>query len=345
MQNHKVYKTIPFGYIKFLSRIDIFLNPLVSRFVKLVSWINKNTIKHPVIHAISQPVNFGDIAKARASNSSKFPDLNVFSPIISKDFDLIDDFIKQLRRHSVNNISSIFLITRKSDYELLVNLTRKYSEVEVLLEEQIVPKTVLKELSKFQNPLKGWILQMAIKFSATMISSEEFNLIIDPDTILTSDILWVDSDGKSALFPTYHDANINLRVYESFQKLNISTNRFECFVSHMMVWRKSIVKIMLERINDSNSSPNTAQTSTYETALLLLFKIGSEVVDWQLYGDFVLSNFPSIVVRNKWGNLAIYDPMLDSEAISRYINKYSQHYRSLSFHTHSLIHLEESRVN
>lgn len=336
------FRTIPEGYIQFFSRVDLFNGPIAKFLWKLVCWVNSKTIKHELIHALSQPVA---LENSKERFFSEYPRVKVFCPIISKDFKLVDPFIRQLRLHSLNPIQKITFITRESDFKLLVELTKDISDVEVLLEENVVPESIQRELNRFDNPLKGWILQMAIKFSCVLQSDQEFNLIIDPDTILASDILWISLDGKSSLFPTYHSADINSHVYTSFHKLEIDRHRFECFVSHMMVWRKTIVEEILLRISASLPETSSISTNQYEIGLLALFQHGPEVVDWQLYGDFVSSNYPEFVVRQKWGNLAIYDPLLDSHSVSYHINRYGGKFRTLSFHTHSLTNVEAQLDN
>lgn len=330
---HKLY-TIPAGLYKVMSRSDLFSGMMISKLLFLVSRINYFTVKHPMVHNLSQRIGLSNKI-SRHEDIDLLPPIVVIAPIVSKDFHLISLFLERIRKHSLNEISQIYLVTSKDDFSTLRDLVMGSEKTEVLLEDEVVPTRVISLINQLTGHMKGWVLQMAIKFSVALNSNEEFNLVIDPDTILVSDNMWVTKDLKTAIFPTYHSSKLNSRIYQQFPALNIPSERTECFVSHMMIWRKSIIESMFLSILGSSQSIDFGTDQFKEQALLNLFEFGTEVVDWQLYADYALSNYSDCIARQKWSNLAVYNTMADEP--KEWVAKHEGKFLSLSFHTHLLL--------
>lgn len=275
------------------------------------------------------------------------PALEVFAPIISKDFETLEIFISSIMNKIVNPVELIRFVTKEEDSNelnmLITDLKQKLinnAEIKVENEEDFLPQPILDSLNEFPKSARGWLTQQFIKLWAPISSDYENVLIVDSDTILLMKESWVNSSGKFGIFPNYHSHEINDKIYEFFPKVLNKSSPKSCYVSHHMVFKKSIMKCLLSRLghiygHDYTFTNDEKVRGLYALVSIIEKKNIPSFSEWQLYADFAVTHFPKQTKRLIWSNveLKVYERNLIQ--ISEAIADLEGRFRSVSLHKHT----------
>jgi uncharacterized protein Usg len=248
-----------------------------------------------------------------------------------KDFETLTLSIKSAIRHTLNPVNSITVIvpeTQITECREHINKQDSKFEVKIISESEIIPLVMIDKIkSRFPEKF-GWILQQFLKLESVQNSKSAGVLIVDADTILLEDRLWLDQDLNQILMtaPWQH------KPYFSFlRKLGLITGKSRySFVTHHMLMQPQVlqeaihysrfknmrrfIEFLLEELNDSN--------------------ITGFSIDYEFYGNYFYTKFPDKTRLVKFCNLS---KKSDLNALS--LVKLIEHledageYRSISLHS------------
>lgn len=248
-----------------------------------------------------------------------------------KDFKTLTLSIRLAIRHTLNPVNSITVIVPETQItECREHINRQDSkfEVKIISEFEIIPPILIDKIkSRFPEKF-GWILQQFLKLESVEKSKSAGVLIIDADTMLLEDRLWLDQELNQILMtaPWQHEP------YFSFlRKLGLFTGKSRySFVTHHMLMQPQVlqeailnsgfknmrrfVEFLLEELNDSN--------------------INGFSIDYEFYGNYFYEKFPDKTRLVKFCNLS-----KKSDLSVHSLEKLIEHledageYRSISLHS------------
>jgi uncharacterized protein Usg len=248
-----------------------------------------------------------------------------------KDFETLAHSIRSVIRHTLNPVNSIKVIvpeTQMSECRKHINKQVSKFEVNIISESEILSPILIDKIkSRFPEKF-GWILQQFLKLESVRNSRSAGVLIIDADTILLEDRLWLDQNLNQILMtaPWQHEP------YFSFlRKLGLFTGKSKySFVTHHMLMQpkvlqeaiinmgfknmRSFIEFLLQELNDSN---------------IMGFSI-----DYEFYGNYFYAKFPDKTCLVKFCNLSKKSG-LDKISIEKLIEQLENfgEYRSISLHS------------
>ena len=170
------------------------------------------------------------------------------------------------------------------------------------------------------NELPGYLKQQFIKLNADKITTADYYLVIDADTILLQTQIFL-RDGK-AVFNAFNGYVLGRKhMVESVLKLGKYYNLD--FTSHHMFFDKSKLRAMKDRLEELHGKP-------WQDVLNNPDIPGPTFSEYEMYANFVLTFFPNEATivhgRNSWM------PADRIDGITWQRGFLSKRYKSLSFH-------------
>jgi hypothetical protein len=260
--------------------------------------------KAPVLPSLQfYSANFEKFEKNTPTTALPFEVIYVAT---SKDFDAFKISIQNLLMlYKPAEIPSVKIIVPGHEVEscrfLIDNLKhlRIGYNLEIVNENECLDAEVF-NLIKQKIPHRfGWVLQQFLKLQAVLQSQHDNVLILDADTILLRKRNFIDQKGLQLLFPT---DEYNEDYYHNLMQLfGLQTSSRFSFVSHhLLIQQKVLKKIMQESkcssINDFVKKVLTESELTSNSPFS---------IDYELYSQYLLRNFPNNVLLGRWGNLSI----------------------------------------
>lgn len=257
----------------------------------------------------------------RTTNNNIYPALNVLIVSHSKDFHILPYSLGAAKKHTRHHSLSVFsVIVPDRDFMACKKLIQSTSlDVNVLKESDLISSL---EMSKLRNSLgerAGWVIQQLLKIRFVLSANTEATLVIDADTILLMDRVWIDQFGVQVLTPTweYH------KPYYVFLNLRgISpVNPKYTFVSHHMLLQKYI---LIEALSYAGLADDKLLVDD-----LLETRNGKDMspfsIDYELYAQYIFSRYPEMINLERWGNLSLEELR---------VNKFAG-YASVSIHSYN----------
>jgi hypothetical protein len=173
--------------------------------------------------------------KIKAQKNDSFLLIDVVIPLIVKDLNTVEKCIEGLKKHSLNPIRNIYIISPND--QKIIDFTKQNKVI--FINEDLVSDISTIEIINYlrDDKLIGWLKQQIIKLSVDNIIDIGNNvLLMDSDTILCKDQFFV-SDKYSILLTRYNE----ILVTENYKKFTAINGR----------WPKSC-PIELYRINTQN---------------------------------------------------------------------------------------------
>lgn len=259
------------------------------------------------------------------------PSVDLIWIVERKDFRTLLLSIQSAVKHTLNPVSSISVIvpdTQTVECQKYIDDTKCQFEISIIPESKVIPLAKIEKIKQKFPEKYGWILQQFLKLESVLKSDSAGVLIIDADTIILEDRLWLDQNLNQILMsaPWRHDP------YFSFlNKLGLYTGKPRySFVTHHMLMQPSIlqeaimnfgfqelhsfIEFLLEELNDSNV-------------------IGFSI-DYEFYGNYLHSKMPKKTKLTKFCNLSM-SSNLDLPSLERLIKELEDlgEYRSISLHS------------
>lgn len=232
--------------------------------------------------------------------SISYPALDILVVAHVKDFEILPLSLKAAIRHTRHHPnSSITVIVPDKDAAFCQYLLKKeLIGATVLSESQFLNESEMSRIRSSFGERAGWVIQQILKIRFVLSTKSPATIVIDADTILQIDRLWIDEFGVQVLTPTweYHEA-----YYSFLSKYEIvGTKPIYTFVPHHMVFQRSI---LIEALSTAGLLDN-------EDLIVEVLKNGSTgeqspfSIDYELYAQFLFNKYPSLVYLEPWANLS-----------------------------------------
>jgi hypothetical protein len=251
----------------------------------------------------------------------------------AKDFEILKSTLS-ITLESLSNyqVSSVTIIVPDSQIKTLSDLLPKTeSPVVILPESSLVSQIEIKLLKEFFGDRYGWVLQQILKMLFVKKSLFLGVLVVDADTALLTSRIWIDSNHRQVLCPTWEN---HAPYYKFLEKHGIPVNPPEfTFVSHHMLFQPMVLNEVLrlqgwdttQKIIESlMSSTSTNENSPFS-------------IDYELYAQYLYLHHPEKVVLEKWGNYEAKPRKSTASATEHaksVISKSLGKYASVSFHSY-----------
>tara|TARA_B100000029_G_scaffold495792_1_gene561214 strand:- start:881 stop:1732 length:852 start_codon:yes stop_codon:yes gene_type:complete len=251
---------------------------------------------------------------AKKSNT----EVDVIITLHHKDKEKLANCIWGIKINLLHKINSIFIITDKFE--------EKINYVHNLKCEYINEKELLKISKKDINykshniDRSGWLLQQLLNYQAVIsLGDSEHKFAINADTILSRKQIFVKKN--KIVFNACDDYQID--YFDIAKKLlDLPKLSFLSFTSHHMLYRRSIMKEMLTKIEEKFKT-------TWPEAILnnVNKKLHSCHSDFETYAQYHYNYYKNDMKVEYWFNKSIFK----KDKIKNYFNHF--YYKSLSFHS------------
>ena len=259
------------------------------------------------------------------------PDIEVLFVVSGKDSNLLPLAMKgAIASTQFNQLSRITIICPRSDLDLIQKKVDECSSpiTRIIPEDVVISNPQIAVLRKAFGERAGWVLQQLLKVEYVKNSNSSGILIVDADTILLKNRLWLDSKMTQVLMPTWEQH----RPYRDFLK----ENSFDCIenslshISHHMLFQPIIVREMLAtyRITDLD----------YFMSLLIQFATKGNSpfsIDYEMYAQFMLKNHTHLIRLEKWANVSLNGHQ--TSELNSEIPKFRTRYHSVSAHSYNQV--------
>lgn len=257
--------------------------------------------------------------------------LNVVFVATEKDFPILKFAIQHaIRATSSFENRNLFIVVPDESVSVAVELIDEKDCASVIPESEIVSRKILDDLRVVVGGRANWIYQQLLKVEFIRTSKSHYCLVIDADTILLNPRPWVDRDGKISLTPT-DEANSDYHHFlRSIEAISLPPT--VSFVPHHMFYEVRSFNVLVESINFVDARSILSAIEMHADKL----SASPISIDYELYGQWMVSKNPSKVNLIKWSNLGISrskaEKVLNSRIFTRFIAIF---YNSISFHDYS----------
>lgn len=254
--------------------------------------------------------------------SITYPALDVVIVAHLKDFNILPFSLRAAIKHTRHHPDSTFtVIVPDKDAPFCQSLLNSESiGATVLSESNFFSESELSIIKGAFGERAGWVIQQLLKIRFVLSTKSLATIVIDADTILQIDRLWVDQFGVQLLTPTWehHEA-----YYSFLNRYGFELKKPEyTFVSHHMVLQRSILVEALSAVGLLDREEQIMKLVDSSTAN----EISPFSIDYELYAQYLYRNYPSFVYLERWANLSIQ--MLQSDKVSGYASVSIHSYNS-----------------
>lgn len=246
--------------------------------------------------------------------------IDVIIPSAQKDLAILPFTIRSVRDNAKHPINEIIVIAPQS--QRIIALCEK-ENCKYLNEETVLPFT--KSSINYVVDGKdrsGWIFQQLLKLSLDEISSTEYFLVIDADTILIRPHTFL---CKGKTFFLYSE-EYHLPYFQAYHRLlGERAQSPVSFVSHYMLFHKPVLYQLKRNIEEQNNMTwYNAIIGSIDKAEMSGFS------EYETYGNFMLSYYPDDIKRLYSFNLSLSRSKV--KEIPQLARELGSRYNSISFH-------------
>lgn len=221
---------------------------------------------------------------------SPYPTITLGIVCHPKDFAFLDLVVAHAIKHSSNPISEVVMVTTSEGVEAL---TRLFPAAKVVDENLFLNSEVIETLRNVvPNEIYGWVLQQVAKFTIVLTANNDATLILDADTLLLRDQVFLGSDGSQSISYSYE---YHMPYAEHFSKYSgFSQDKTgHSYVTHYQLMQKDILKSFLPEFG----LINWIKSANYEKF--------SPLADYHSYGEYIFRNYPHRIHVVRWGNISV----------------------------------------
>lgn len=257
-----------------------------------------------------------DIVNEKLCNTG----IDVLIPVLERDLKVLKYCVANLRKYSLNPIQNIYLVAPDN---LSIKKFAKSNACQYI-DERTVTKIIKSKINYKSHGFdrSGWLFQQILKLNWDNISKNNYCLIVDSDTILTSPHVFVQNGIiRFNCSDEYHKA-----YFETFNKmLGYKANYNLSFVSHYMLFERETTSMMKNEI-ENHSRLN------WEEAVLKYCNYDdiSGFSEYETYANYMLKRHKKMMKINYWFNRSMSVDDLDANLILEIEQKHDN--KSLSFH-------------
>jgi len=255
-------------------------------------------------------------------NQTNTTSIDLVIPTISKDFDILKTVIDSAKKHVINNIETIYIVSIPDKF--LKEFCKKHGYI--LIDELDVLGYGKNTISYSVNGVdrSGWMFQQLLKLSGDEFVKNKNYLIIDSDTVLLNPHTFI--EGNKFVFlqnEEWHEP-----YFTAFRKLfNYPAVTSLSYTSHMMIFNTSMLKKMKAEIEAKHKkSWDKVYTDTANSTE------PSCISDYDTYANWVRCNFPDMVVNRVFYNRSVSRSKFNS--LENLELSFDKKYNSISFHNY-----------
>ena len=247
-----------------------------------------------------------------------------------KDFDVLSHSVLGALRHVRNPVAAIDVVSPSlgEAERRLTPLLPASIAITYLHDDDVVSKSLRKELTQALSSHGAWATQQLIKVLMAISHPSEPTLVIDSDTVLLRDKVWLTSAGRQLL---YFRGYTNPRYQHYLRSWGVSEiDDLRSFVTHHMLFQPEILSEAISKTFRS-TNPRALVSAIISSAQELGFPEFS--MDYELYGNVLWARHRDTYQLDKYSNVGLPRPD-DSTVLESALTALRQEgrYNSASFH-------------
>lgn len=262
----------------------------------------------------------------RDSTENHLQTIDVVIPTISKDFELLSTVIESVRRHVRNPVQHIYIVS-KQQQEILDFCAQHDCR---FIDELSVLGYGKDAISYRVNGVdrSGWMFQQLLKLSAGSFTECENYLVLDSDTILIHDHVFIENEK----FVFLQSEEWHAPYFRAFEKMfGYKAKTKLSYTSHMMIFNKEKLREMKAELEKKHDKPwDQVYLSTIDE------HEASCVSDYDTYANWMLCNYPELMLSRPLYNRPL--PRTGPIHLPSLENTYAHTLKSLSFHSYITTH-------
>lgn len=264
------------------------------------------------------------------ADTHNLPPLRLLCVSHPKDFDVLTLSLRGALLHVKNPVTAIDVVSPAPDKarRVLENEIPTQTRVSFLHDNDVVAEEFRADLDRALVTHGAWAVQQLIKVLVSLRHPSEPTLVIDSDTILLRDKVWMNPEGRQLL---YFSKFSNSRYGHYLRSWGMHEfDELRSFVTHHMLFQPGILEGALLSTFGS-TEPRALVQAIVSSARELGFPEFS--LDYEYYGNVLWSQGPEKYMLDKYSNLGLKRPsrFSDIEEVVRSLRKRG-HYNSVSFH-------------
>jgi len=247
--------------------------------------------------------------------------IDVIIPVVEKDLDVFPYVIDGARENLKHPIGRIVVVAPESE---IIKAMCADKGCEFVSEDSVLPITK-EDIDYTVDGLDraGWLFQQFLKWSGDSLSSQEYYLVLDADTVLIRPQVF-EVNGKTVLLHSDEHHQPYFDVYKKLLGADAPSDL--SFVSHHMLYRKARISQLKKEIENRHNGD-----TWYEVILRTIDKSESSAIsEYETYGHWMLQNYGHEIVREYWFNIPVKRTRLGE--LDKLKKEASMRYRSISFH-------------
>jgi glycosyltransferase involved in cell wall biosynthesis len=313
------------SYVEHIGRISV-LNEWRPTPVRQVVY-GMNLVKHGWLCDMEKIGTLGYYKYIKDSvssgnNVSSETKIDVIIMVVEKDLDVLPYVIDGVRENLKHPIGRIFVVA--PDSEKIKALCADIG-CQFVNENSLIPITK-KDIKYVVDGMdrSGWLFQQLLKWSADSLSSQEYYLVIDADTVLIRPQVF-EANGKAVFLHSDEHHQPYFEVYKELFGVNAPCDL--SFVCHHMLYQKTKISELRKEIESKHGD------SWYNVILRAIDKSElSSISEYETYGQWMLQNYGDEIIREYWYNIPIKRTKLSK--LNKLKSALSSKYRSISFHSY-----------
>lgn len=294
-----------------------------NRSLEIFSLFNLIAKSH-VVRYLKSNLNYS-VAKSIDRDGSP---IEILFVVARKDAKLLASSIKgALESTRCHKIISVTIICPREDVEFIQGITDLFKgSILVVAEDDIIPQVYLSRLKDTFGPRSGWVLQQLLKIYYAKNSKSPGILVVDADTVLLRNRVWLDSNSTQILMPTWehHAPYYDFLRFNSYELGDLSFS----YVSHHMLIQPRILQEMLVSYELDNLDIALDKLSKFSLSGNSPFS-----VDYEMYAQYLISVHPTLVRYEKWANFSVNN--LSEKELDTLLEVWKKRYNSISAHSYN----------
>ena len=268
--------------------------------------------------------------RAEESAHAQLPSIRLLWVAHPKDFDVLPHSVLAALRHVKNPVTAIDVVSPAPEEaaRLLSPQIPSTTTVNYVHDNDVVSKEIREKLIHEMSSHGAWATQQLIKVLMAISQPEEATLVIDADTVLLRDKVWVNARAQQLL---YFRGYTNPRYQHYLRSWGVGEiDDLRSFVTHHMLYQPEILRGVLSSTFGS-STPDALAGAIIASAQELGFPEFS--ADYELYGNVLWAQHPANYFLDKYSNIGQTRPGNPASLDAALVKLRQQgRYNSASFH-------------
>lgn len=268
-----------------------------------------------------QPISPLKRSRTLRANQENLPKIDILVAAVEKDFDTLKFTIEAAILSSQNPVSSVRVVVPRRSVADAQNVLSTIAEVTA--EEIFLPQALMDAATRFEQIGRtGWVIQQLIGLYGAWSSKSPGVLVLDSDTLLAGERVWLTKSGVQPLSFSYEYH----QPYESHASRVWGKRRsyhFLSFVTHYMLMQPDVVRQMFPTLEDFVRWTAVSDLGEF-----------SGLADYHSYGRWISDNRPGRVRFERWSNISTDWGQLVGSTEEKIARLLKMHPDALSFSSH-----------